>query len=90
MSEEYGKPAITPVAFDFEDSPIPSGQSAITLSRMDVLGIVQSAFDDLGPTSERIIEVKREVLGEVADGKLAHALRTAIVGAGKACCKCCA
>lgn len=89
MSEEYGKPAIAPVAFDFENSAIVSEQSAIALSRMDVLGIVQSAFDDLEPVSERIIAVKRDVLSEVSDGKLAHALRTAIVGAGKAGCKCC-
>ncbi len=90
MSEEYGKPAIAPVAFDFENSPIASEQSTIALSRMDVLGIVQSAFDDLGPVSERIVAVKRDVLTEVSDGRLAHALHTAIVGAGRACCKCCA
>lgn len=90
MSEEYGKPTIVPVAFDFENSPKVSEQPVISLSGKDVLGIVQSAFDDLGPVNEQIVAVKRDVLAEVSDGKLAEALRTAIVGAGKAGCKCCA
>lgn len=90
MSEEYGKPALAPVAFDFETSRLESEQNSITLSRKDVLGIVQSAFDDLGPVTDRIVAVKRDVLGEVADGNLAKALRTAIIGAGKAGCTCCA
>jgi hypothetical protein len=89
MSDEYGKPAITPIAFDFATAPPASDAASITLSGKDVLGIVQSAFEDLGPTSERLIEVKREVLAEVARGRPAHALRTAIVGAGKSCCTCC-
>lgn len=82
MSEEYGKPAIQPIALDFAHSHAPA-------SGKDVLGIVQSAFDELGPATDRLIEVKREVLAEVSEGRLAHALRKAIVGAGKAGCTCC-
>jgi hypothetical protein len=89
MSDEYGKPAITPIAFDFDKARLAPEQTAITLSRKDVLGIVQSAFEELGPVSEKLIAVKREVLAEVAEGRPAHALRTAIVGAGKACCTRC-
>ena len=89
MSDEYGKPAITPTAFDFDTAQLAPDQTAITLSRKDVLGIVQSAFEELGPTSKELIAIKREVFAEIADGRPAHALRTAIVGAVKACCTCC-
>ncbi|WP_285711373.1 hypothetical protein [Erythrobacter oryzae] len=89
MSDEYAKPAITPIAFDFDTARLAPDQTAITLSRKDVLGIVQSAFEELGPASEKLIAVKREVLAEVADGRPAHALRTAIVGAARARCTCC-
>jgi hypothetical protein len=90
MSEEYGKPAIVPVAFDFDGSRLDEGQNTIVLSRMEVLAIVQSAFNDIGPATDRIIAVKREVLDEVSQGKLAEALRTAIVGAARSGCSCCA
>lgn len=90
MSEEYTKPAFAPVAFDFENSRLDSEQNTIALSSKDVLGIVQSAFNDIGPANDGIIAVKRAVLDEVSEGKLAHALRTAIVGAAKTGCTCCA
>jgi hypothetical protein len=90
MSEEYGKPTLAPIWFDFDNARLAPTEACMALSRTDVLGIVQSALDEFGPATERLVEVKREVLNEVAEGKLAHALRTAIVGAGKACCKCCA
>lgn len=90
MSDEYGKPAVVPLGFDFENSCLTNAETSLSLSGKDVLGIVQSALDDLGPMSERIVSVKRDVMAEVSEGKLAHALRTAIVGAGKAGCNCCA
>ncbi|WP_086738799.1 hypothetical protein [Erythrobacter colymbi] len=90
MSEEYAKPAIAPVAFDFDGSRLEAGQNTIGLSSMDVLGIVQSAFNEIGPANEQIVAIKRAVMDEVSEGKLAHALRTAIVGAAKAGCTCCA
>lgn len=89
MSEEYGNPAIAPVDFDFDNARLAPSQVSMTISRKDVLGIVQSAFSELGPVDERMIAVKREVLDEVAEGRLASALRTAIVGAGRSCCTCC-
>lgn len=89
MSEEYEKPSLAPVMFDFENSGLTPDGNSLNLGRKDVLGIVQSAFDELGPVNERLVAVKREVLAEVVDGKLADALRTAIVGAGKAGCTCC-
>lgn len=89
MSKDYGEPGVTPIGFDFENSALSQNEAAMTLSRKDVLGIVHSAFDELGNQTERLITVKRDVLSEVSEGRLAHALRTAIVGAGKACCNCC-
>lgn len=89
MSDDYGKPAITPLAFDFDRSRLAPDQVTFTLSRKDVLAIVQSAFDELSPDCTKLVTVKREVLAEVADGRAAHALRAAIIGAGKAGCTCC-
>lgn len=89
MSEEYGAPAIQPIGFDFETARLAPSQTHLPLSRIDVLGIVQAAFEEFGPATEKIIAVKSEVLNEVSDGKLAQALRTAIVGAGKSGCSCC-
>lgn len=89
MSKDYQKPKLVPVSFDFENAaPLAHTQPYMTLSRMDVLGIVQSAYDELGASDSGLIAAKRDVLGEVADGQLALALRTAIVGAGKAGCGC--
>ncbi len=89
MSQQYGKPAIVPVGFDFESARLTDAQAYVTLSRSDVLGIVQSAFEAIGPASQSTIAVKHEVLDTVAEGRLADALRTAIIGAGKAGCTCC-
>jgi hypothetical protein len=87
MSEEYGKPAIAPLAFDFENADFAGAQTHLPVSGKDVLGIVQSAFEELGAANEGLIAVKRQVLAEVAEGRIAHALRTAIIGAGKASCR---
>jgi hypothetical protein len=84
MPEEYGKPVIAPLAFDFDSARLAEDQHSIALSGKDVLGIVHAALEEFGPATEDIIAVKREVLGEVSEGRLADALRTAIVGAGKA------
>jgi|GEM_PF-2790175 len=84
MTKNYGRPAVLPITFQFEDAQLATTETHIILSRKDVLGIVQAAFDELGLQSPELIAIKREVLEEVAEGKLAHALRTAIVGAGKA------
>lgn len=83
MSEEYANPAFAPIAFDFENSKLNSDQNGIVFSGKDVLGIVQAAFDEIGPLDGAMIAIKREVLAEVAAGRLAHALRTAIVGAAR-------
>ena len=83
MPQEYGKPAITPLGFDFDNARVLDAQAHISLSRTDVLGIVQSALDEIGPASEDIVALKREVLNAVAEGRLADALRTAILGAGR-------
>lgn len=79
---DYRKPGIVPIRFNF-DGPDWDERQYITLSGKDVLGIVQAAFEELGPQSPELIAIKREVLKEVSEGKLAHALRAAIVGAGK-------
>jgi hypothetical protein len=89
ISEEYRKPAIAPVAFDFEKSHVSRDETTIALSRLDVLGIVQSAFSEFEPGNGSMIAVKRKVVGEVSEGQLADALRTAIIGAGKMGCACC-
>jgi hypothetical protein len=89
MSEDYTKPNLRHVWFDFENAQLAPTDCSMDLTRTDVLGIVLSAFDELETATERLVDVKREVLTEVSEGKLGHALRTAIVGAGKACCTCC-
>lgn len=89
MSNDYGKPAITPIVFDFDKARLAPDQAVFTLSRKDVLGIVQSAFEELGPERATMVAIKRDVLAEVANGRPAHALRAAIIGAGKAGCTCC-
>lgn len=81
MHDEYRKTELTPLAFDFEDSVLARCEAFLTLSRIDVLGIVQSAFDELGSDNPHLITLKKRVLEEVAEGRLAHALRTAITGA---------
>jgi hypothetical protein len=81
----YEKPGLHPITYDFDNAPqLGRTEAYITLSRKDVLGIVQSAFDELGPQNADLKAVKQMVLDEVAEGRLAHALRGAIVGAGKA------
>ena len=73
------------IAYDFDNVPqLTHTDVYMTLSRKDVLGIVQSAFDEMGPNNPELVEIKRQVLSEVSEGKLAHALRSAIIGAGKA------
>lgn len=89
MSEEYAEPVLGPITFDFDSVRLAPTEASTPLTRMDVLGIVQSAFEEFGPATEQLVEVKREVLDEVAEGKLGQALRTAIVGAVKSCCNCC-
>lgn len=90
MNKEYQSPGILPLHYDFAAAPqLDRTDAFMTLSRKDVLGIVQSALDEIAPQHPELTAVKREVLQEVADGRLAHALRSAIVGAGKTCCGCC-
>ena len=89
MSTGYGKANLTRLGFDFEKSILARTQPYLTLSRKDVLGIVQSAFEELGPERATMVAIKRDVLAEVANGRPAHALRAAIIGAGKAGCTCC-
>lgn len=89
MSRGYEKGNLTRLGFDFDDSVLARAEAYLTLSRKDVLGIVQSAFDELGEDDPDLVAIKRQVLAEVGAGHLAHALRTAIIGAGKACCPCC-
>lgn len=85
MPNHYDRQGAKPVEFDFEAGGRAGRDGALSLTGMDVLGIIQSAFDDLGAQNAQIIAVKREVLDLVADGQYAHAVRAAIVGAGKAC-----
>lgn len=85
MTTSYEKPGLQLVAFDFDNAPrLDRTEAYMTLSRKDVLGIVQSAFEELGSEHPELIAIKRQVLQEVADGRLAQALRTAIIGAGNA------
>jgi len=85
MAEEYDRRGLEPITFDFAGSRSTDG-SCLTLSQRDVLAIVQSAFDELGAKVPALIAVKRDVLDEVAKGRLADALRLAIIGAGRAHC----
>jgi hypothetical protein len=89
MSSDYGRGSLKRLEFDFEKSVLSRAEAHLILSRKDVLGIVQSAYDELGADDPELVAIKREVLAEVGDGKVAHALRTAIVGAGRRGCTCC-
>jgi hypothetical protein len=81
----YEQPGLRSLTYDFDNAPLLDRTEAyMTLSRKDVLGIVQSAFDEIGLQGSDLNAIKQAVLQDVAEGKLAHALRTAIVGAGKA------
>lgn len=81
---DYKKPAIFPIDYDFDKAPqLGQTDAYMTLARKDVLGIVQSAFEELGMHPD-LIAIKREVLDEVVKGRLSHALRAAIIGAGQA------
>lgn len=82
MTQIYQKPSVYPIGFEFGVVQLGQSESSISLSPLDILGIVQSAFDELEPQSPEFNAIKLQVLTEVADGKLALALKTAIVGAG--------
>ena len=83
VTDDNRKTVLTRLNFDFEQSLLARCDAYLTLSRKDVLGIVQSAFDELGGNDPDLVMIKQQVLEEVAEGKLAHALRTAMIGAGQ-------
>ena len=83
MPSEYRKPRLSPLSFNFHDQPASDPGTAITLSPMDVLGIVHAAFEAIDPDDPGLRIAKFKVLEEVATGRLAHALRDAIVAAGQ-------
>ena len=89
MTDDYRSPRLDRLSFDFENSVLTRADAYLTLSRKDVLGIVQASFEELGSDDPVLIVAKQDVLEEVAQGKLAHALRTAIIGAGQRRCACC-
>jgi hypothetical protein len=80
VTDDYRKSALSRLDFDFEGSHLARHDAYLTLSRKDVLGIVQSALDELGWDETDVTAVKKQVFEEVADGALAQALRTAIIG----------
>lgn len=84
MSSHYDGLNLKPLAFDFDAGEPVGLNGSVTLTGLDVLGIVQAAFDDLAPRDDQLlVAVKLAVLEEVAEGRLAEALRTAITGAGR-------
>lgn len=89
MKEDRQDLHLTRLDYDFNGARLDRLEAYLTLSRKDVLGIVQSSFEELGPFDAAILDIKRRVFDEVAEGNLALALRSAIVGAGKRGCRCC-
>lgn len=83
MALPYGKPGIQALGYDPDANILNSDETHICLSRKDVLGIVERAFAEIGGDLSTKVQVKLEVLELVSDGKLAHALLTAIAGAAK-------
>jgi hypothetical protein len=81
---DYRPPVSSQLAYDFDGAPPIEPGRALYLSHKDVLGLVQSALEELGSRDPALIALKRAVFEEVVDGRLAEALRTAIVGAGRA------
>ena len=82
MSQEYRKASITRHGFDFDSRVLMPGEVFLTLSHTGVLGVVQSAFDALDADDPALLAVKARVMQEVAEGRLADALRSANIGAG--------
>ena len=83
MTAEYDTPKLQPIAFDFDAAPPIPANAVLSLSHKDVLGIVHSALDALDSEDRALNAVRRSVLEHVAAGKLAEALREAIIGAGR-------
>jgi EAL domain-containing protein (putative c-di-GMP-specific phosphodiesterase class I) len=83
MTSTYEKPKFDIIEYDFDRGTLAGAEAYLTLSRKDVLGIVQSAFAELVEDDSELVAIKRQVLEEVARGHLARALRSAIIGAGR-------
>lgn len=89
MTQDYRKQRLDRLGFEFEDAVTAKLDAHLTLSHKEVLGIVQASYDALGADDPQLIAAKRAVFEEVAQGKLARAIRTAIIAAGKRQCNCC-
>ncbi|MBI1402355.1 MAG: hypothetical protein GC147_03985 [Porphyrobacter sp.] len=83
MSEDYARPRLASLEFDFTKAALTRADAFMTLSRKDVLAIVQAALRELETDEAERIAIMREVLDVVAAGRLADALRCAIVHAGR-------
>ena len=80
----YTSPKLSALEFDFDGgAPLDQKQARVELSGKDVLGIVQSAFDEIASDSRDLIDAKRAIFEQVAKGGLASALRAAIVAASR-------
>lgn len=80
----YAKPSLAPLTH--EAAPLPADADGVrdTLSGMEVLRVVQTAFDEPGlPRDAALAEVKLRILEEVSAGRLAEAMRLAILAAGE-------
>lgn len=81
----YRKPVLTRLAGHNDAVSASSSGSPAALSGMDLLGVVQLTFDQLGlPRDRDLIELKRRVLEEVSAGRLATAVNLAILHAAAA------
>lgn len=79
----YASPGLRPLGQTDIPPPEAAGAVSPSLSPIDVLRIVQSAFDELGlPRDSEMAGVKLNILEEVSAGRLGDAVRLAIVAAG--------
>ena len=80
MRAGYAKPLLTTLAACDGASLPRSAASAEALSAMDLLRVVQSSLDELKlPRGRDLAELKLDVLEEVSAGRLANAVRLAIL-----------
>lgn len=80
----YRQPGLTKLAGRGEGLRSAFQPASTALPAMDILRVVQSAFDELGvPRDRSLVELKLRVLEEVSAGRLANAVKLAIVAAGQ-------
>lgn len=81
--KEYRKPQITVFGNAIGALQKDPANLVLSLTYKDILCLVEGAYAEIEGDLLSMIEIKRQVLGHVAENHFIRALRTAIVGASK-------